>query len=861
MSHFPDIYTAQQGVSMTNNYHQRTVRRSVGIWNNVVLVVLFFVTGTSAGAADSSTENFSTDVQPILKQHCYSCHGPDKQKADLRLDTADPDMLNGKDGETWHEVMHQIQRGEMPPEDKPQLSSAERNAVINWVQSSITRAAQSRVASRQTLRRLTREEYANTMRDLIGIDMDYAETLQQESASHGGFTNNGASLGFSAMQLESLLETARKALREAIVEGPQPKVFSHSSAGNDSGGGKKKKKDQPATTTGETLYYHCGVFMTSTKEKDYPRQGDVKVTAKLNVVVPKGAEKVHIRASVGFDAGSGSIVLTPLGDYVIAESGEKELTWTGRMERMPLPEPGNPRAHLTLFIVHLPDDGSELLFKNGAGGKGLTIIDDDHPRGFNKNTNPRDPQKYSHFIVKEATFVAPVITTWPPPAHRRILFERPSQMSDEQYANAVIKKFTERAFRRPVSESDIEPYIGYYKDVLKQTKSDIAAMRESLAAVLVAPEFLYLVQPAAENSKPRPLTSLEIASRLSYFIWGTMPDETLMAAAQGNKLINTSELTGQAKRLLGHDKSKFFAQSFVDQWLGLATADNIAVAPEYYPDFKDALKPFIKEETRLLFYDTLYNNLSLMNLISANYSFLNEPLAKHYGITGPRGASFQRVTFKPTDKRRGILTHASTLLAGSNGVDSHPILRAVWVRERLLHDPPLPPPPNVTLDDKIEKTEGLSLLQKLEIHRKNEACYDCHKNLDPWGVPFEHYDAVGQWREQVRLLVEKEAPSEKKKNQKETHEYTLVKIDDKTVLPGNKTVTGIEGLQQHLLSNERDRLADNMVRRLTAYAIGRSLTFKDQPELEKLNKQFAANDYRLSDLVTAIITSPFFLHQ
>ncbi len=813
-------------------FDSHEIRALKTAWHYVNKWCLCLVMGMTLPAADQSSGDFTTAVQPILKQHCFGCHGPDKQKGKLRLDTINADMINGIDGETWHDVLHQLQRGEMPPEDKPQLSTTERTTIINWLQASFKKAAEHRKpAGQQTLRRLTREEYANTMRDFIGIDLDYAAFLPPEPMSPDGFTNNGASLGFSPMHLEYLLDSARMAMSKAIVEGPEPKIYQQKSTKNEPVNNNKKPKKGAAPLPDAKLIFSGSSFQT--KISEFPREGDVTISAKIKVTIPDGAASVRIQTWLGHRADT-QYPSAIIGETDITTSGTHELTWTGRIERFPLPGLNPKFPGLLIHIAHLETNGSPFSIKPAK----------------KKSSHVFDPQKDTHIIIEEVAFVAPHLTMWPPPHHRQIFFERPSGMSDDAYAHAVITRFTERAYRRSVNDQDLAPIIGYYHDILQQTNSPITAMREALAMVLVSPDFLYLLQPQGEKTNPRSLTQDEIASRLSYFLWGTMPDAALATAARKNNLTNAESIASQTRRLLQDNKSAFFITHFVDQWLDLSGLERIAVNPEYYPDFEDTLKPYMREETRQLFADMIRQNTNALTLLNANYTFVNKPLADHYGITGPSGLQFERVPLLPQHKRGGLLAHASIHLIGSTGEDSHPIRRAVWVRDRLLNDPPAPPPPDVpALDEENPNFNKLSLKEQLELHRKKESCNDCHKSLDPWGVPFEHYDATGQWRDQVKRIIPKQK------------QPTFAKIDDSAVLPGNKPVTGIDGLRNHLLTHERDRFAEAIVHRLTTYAIGRTLTFNDQPAIAILTKHFAANDYRLADLVVAITTSPLFLQQ
>jgi hypothetical protein len=319
-----------------------------------------------------------------------------------------------------------------------------------------------------------------------------------------------------------------------------------------------------------------------------------------------------------------------------------------------------------------------------------------------------------------------------------------------------------------------------------------------------------------------------------------MPDEELSALADSGRLLEGSVLQRQFERMLKDSKSDRFAKEFCDQWLDLEGVDRVAINPQYYRNFDNRLKPYMVEETRAFFVEILRSNTSALQFLDADFTMLNASLAKHYGLSGPKSQRFERVSLKGTSRPGGVLGHASTHLAGSDGADSHPIKRAVWIRERLLHDPPNPPPPDVpSVEKSVPNFEKLSIREQLIVHRKKEACADCHRGIDPWGIALEGYDAIGLFREKT---------ARQKK-----------RVSSETILPGNHEISGLADLQKYMLNERREQFAKALVSKLLTYALGRSLKLEDEFLIEELNVDFEKDDYRLSGLMKNIVTSRPFL--
>ncbi|MBT7742912.1 MAG: DUF1592 domain-containing protein [Opitutae bacterium] len=448
-----------------------------------------------------------------------------------------------------------------------------------------------------------------------------------------------------------------------------------------------------------------------------------------------------------------------------------------------------------------------------------------------------DPD-FSRIIIESVEFVRNDYPSWPSSQHRRIIHDG-ENLSLPGTAKIVIGRFLRRAWRRPVSEDELGKWVGHFKRIREEENSAIFALRETLTASLASSNFIYLSEPH-KAQKPRALNAHELASRLSYFLWSSMPDEKLSALADEGSLLDSKILEKEFDRMLADEKSDRFADQFSTQWFDLDGVDRVAINPRYYEKFDSSLKTDMMGETRAFFREILRSESSALQFIDADFTMLNATLAKHYGLEGPRSQRFERVSLKGTDRPGGVLGHASIQLSGSDGTDSHPIKRAVWIRERLLHDPPNPPPPDVPgIEQSVENFEKLSVREQLAVHRNKVACADCHRSIDPWGIALESYDAIGLFREKT---VRKKKP-----------------ISTETVLPGNHKVNGLEDLKKYLLDQRREQFAHALVSKMLTFALGRSLELSDELVVKELSERFAREDFRLSALMKNIVQSEAFL--
>ena len=502
-----------------------------------------------------------------------------------------------------------------------------------------------------------------------------------------------------------------------------------------------------------------------------------------------------------------------------------------------------------MTLANVPDDklNGVLTFRNA--------LDDGNPppKQLEKITETKDKKgkikkkktkyypedlDFSKIIIESVEFVSNDYSSWPSQTHQEIVLPGEDLDKDET-AKTVISRFIERAWRKKIDPETTEKWFLHFKKIKRLEDSSIYALREVLATSLASTNFLYLNEPKPNENKTSILSSHELAARLSYFLWSSMPDNELRALADKNRLSDSKVLAIQIKRMLRDPKSNRFAEEFSKQWLDLGGVDRVAVNPRYHQNFDNRLKPHMQSESFEFFKEIFRKDESITKIIDADFTMLNARLAKHYGLEGPKSQHFEKTSLKGTNRTGGILGHASIHLSGSDGAESHPIRRAVWVRERLLDDPPKPPPPDVPgIEESVVDFEKLSLREQLEFHRKKESCNDCHRTLDPWGIAMEEYSAVGLKREKTTI-----------------HKKP---ITSDTILPGNYPVDGVEELKQFILSNRKDQFAHAFCSKVLTYALGRSLTLEDEILVNELKGKFVKDRFRLSGLLKNIVLSETF---
>ncbi|MDG1510076.1 MAG: DUF1592 domain-containing protein [Mariniblastus sp.] len=786
---------------------------------------------------NSYAQEFNDEIRPILAKHCFQCHGSDKQESKIRFDTLSTNLIENRPAaETWHDALTSLDLGEMPPDDQPDLSPVEHETLTTWIRQQLKEAEASKTQNTGSvvLRRLNRIEYQNTMVDLLGVDLAYSTNLPPDTPSEQGFQNNGAALTISPMALEFYLAAARDGLSKAIVTGARPQIFNEPVSLSTSGGKRK-----------ELISNHLGLSEQFIgKLNNFPNSGEfrIRVTAQANLV--DGADYPRLKATFGYRADTQS-PNKEIGTTEITSEQPGVYEFRGRMEDFPIQSRNQSKFPGQLItLTNVFNDGKQRKLTR----KVETTVEKNGKLRKVKTTELIKHADVPTITIQSVEFTSPLYESWPPAHHQTILFDSPTRdISEQAYARKVIGKFMQRAFRRPVLDWETDSMLELFAKLRKSTTTFEEAIRETLALILVSPDFLFLVETAKDtDSESELLTSFELASRLSYFLWSTMPDQRLYDLAASGTLMQPNVLTQEVERMLGDPKSSQFIRQFSDQWLDLASVNRVAINPQYHEQWDTSLEPWMQEESRQFFAEILQKNLSALNFINSEFAMLNAPMARHYGIeNGPRGVAFERVELPKGSNRGGLLGQASILLGNSTGEDSHPILRGVWIRERLLNDPPDPPPPNVpALETNDPKFNELTVREQLKIHRQDVNCAACHRRIDPWGLALEHFDAVGQWRTNVKRLNRKKVLS--------------VPVQAETVLPSGEKISGAADLKNYLLQHRSKRFAQTIATQITSYAIGRSVEFADKPNIESITNTFIESDYRLQALIQRIVQDPLF---
>ena len=486
------------------------------------------------------------------------------------------------------------------------------------------------------------------------------------------------------------------------------------------------------------------------------------------------------------------------------------LTFKGRLENIPLP---------TI-------DLNDLDFMSNMAVLGL----------WNDTFVTNKKETGAPVLIKSIEFEGPYYETWPPKSHTDIFIASKNKENREIYTREILTRFIAKAFRRTPTTSEIEKLITFWKDNHKDYATYEEGIKELLVIVLCSRDFLYLAEPIEKNKS---LTDYQLASRLSYFLWDSMPDARLSELARTGSL--KKNLTAEVKRMVQDPKAFAFSKAFTYQWLDMRRLENIGINIKMYPQYTRFVKEDMTKETPYFFHEVLTKNLSVMNFIDSDFVMVNQNLAQFYGIKDVFGSEFRRVDVPRSDHRGGLLSQGSFLTGHSSGDDSHPIKRGVWLIRKILDNPPPEPPPNVPmLDESDPKLAKLTKKQQLENHRNHEACNDCHAKIDPWGVAFEGYDAIGLLRSQIKT---------KSGN---------MPVDAKSTLPSGKNIDGISGLKAFMLENERENITRSIVKYLLSYALGRSLNFTDDAQIKAIMAKAKNEDYKMQAIIEGIVTCALF---
>ncbi|MEZ6086748.1 MAG: DUF1592 domain-containing protein [Pirellulaceae bacterium] len=732
-------------------------------------------------------DNWATEGVALFKKFCIDCHNNDLQEAEVNFEPYADASRFAEAESMWKEAIKRIEFGAMPPDDAEQPSDDERKAMVRLIEGALYGASCDLDAKpgKVTMRRLNRHEYNNTIRDLFGLTLRPADAFPADEVG-AGFDNNGDVLSLPPMLLEKYVEAAELVAAAAITD-------------------PSELKQAEARWQAETVKID-GEFETNNFEI-HTVSGDGVMSG--NFTLPYTA-KYGLKV-----------------DAAVAKKDDKEV-------------------ELEAFIDGESVGVMKFGFRDDEGGVDHESINCDLEKGEHSITIRGvgdDPKKLKKYRVRGFRIEGPygIPSSEVADCHWRLLRHRPQKgkRSVLQAAKENLAEFLPKAFRSPVDDQTIEAYARLVEVADQREETFERGMQIAVTAALVSPRFLFRSELPKGDDKGGDaveLDSFQLANRLSYFLWSSMPDDRLFDLARQGKLKDSNPLMEQVKRMLGDSRSDALIDNFADQWLGLRNLQSLTPDPEQFPNFDEALRTSMLKETQLMFIDCVRNNRGMLSLLNAQETFLNERLAKHYGVEGVKGDEFRKVSLKGTG-RTGILTHASILMLTSNPTRTSPVKRGKWVMENILGSPPPYPPAGVPeLEETASSNPDAPLREQLAIHRDNAMCASCHRAMDQIGFSFEHFDVVGAYRQR-----DGKHP-----------------IDASGELPSGEKFNDAEQLIQILRESRGEMFVSEFTRRLMTFALGRELSRQDECVVDEIVHETRGDGWRFADIATKIVLSrPF----
>jgi len=741
----------------------------------------------------------------MLDRYCVTCHNQRLVTAGLKLDDADV-AHPGEGAEIWEKVVRKLRTGMMPPPNMPQPSAEGRGALLSWLETSLDKAAAAKPnpGRTETLRRLNRTEYQNAIRDLLSVDVDAASLLPADESGHG-FDN--VTVGdlppalldryISAAQKISALAigNTQTSLQSDIIRVP-PDVTQE---GHVSG--------LPIGTRGGVLFPYTFVQNGEYDIQIYLARGYSGDIDGLKDTQPHEIKVLLDR--------------TPIGEFTIQRPENGDDSLIDRNLKIRVPVTAGPHQVGVTFV------------KNSSSL--IETARQPLQSRFNERRHPRVTPAISQVSITGAYAPQGADNT---PSRQRIFVCRATDPSQEQAcAKKILSTLMRRAYRRSISEADLERPMAFYREGKSERDFD-AGIGKALSAVLINPEFLFRVEADPDKTTAGAayrISDLELASRVSFFLWSSLPDDALLDSAIRGDLRRPDVLDRHVRRMLADPRSYNLASNFAGQWLRVRNLTSVDPNVRLYPDFDDNLRQAFRQETELFVDSVVREDRSVLDLLRADYTFLNERLAKHYGIPNVYGSRFRRVELGPGSRRGGLLRQGSILAVSSYATRTSPVLRGVWVLSNIVGAPPPPPLPNVpALDGNVPA--NLPVRERMAAHRASPVCASCHRTIDPVGFTLENFDAVGRWRE---------------------NEGDSGSIDVSGTLPGLGNVNGVAGLEDALLQRP-ELFAATLTEKLLTFALGRGVEYYDAPAVRKILREAQPGGYHFSSLVLGIVHSvPF----
>ena len=776
------------------------------------LLTILAAGGVLASAQQPPSPQASAQ-RAVIDKYCVTCHSKELQTGGLTLEGAD--LGNVPAGaETWEKVIRKLRVGQMPPQGMPRPDKATANGLATYLETSLDQAYAAKPnVGRASMHRLNRSEYENAIRDLLDLHVDATALLPPDDES-SGFDNIADVLKMSPSLMERYLSASWNISREAVGDS---RIVASTATYR-----VRPDLSQDQHIDGLPLGTRGGIIVDHT----FPLDGEYVIKLRLwrnTFDLMRGMEDSH-EIEINLDGVRiGAVTVGGRDDFILM-AANPGVFGSDLDQRLTVHVPVKAGVHSvsadTVLRSHaLADNEIKPFLRTTVDGLDIT----------------GDPS------VDRLTIEGPFKVTGAgdTPSRRRIFVCRPANSQDElPCARKILSALARNAYRRPVTDTDLETLLSFYQKRRNEGGNFDGGIESALQFVLASPEFLFRFEadPAdvAAGASYR-VSDLALASRLSFFLWSTIPDEQLLNLAAQKKLHEPAVLEAQVKRMLADPKSGALIQNFAEQWLFLRNLKSSAPNLDAYPDFDDNLREAMKQETELFFGSIMHEDRSVMDLLTADYTFLNERLARHYGVPGIYGSQFRRVHIDDP-ARRGLLGQASILTVTSYPARTSPVQRGKWILTNILGVPPTPPPPNVPeLKDNGEGSKPLSLRQRMEMHRANEPCAGCHKVMDPIGFALENFDAIGRWR---------------------TKDDGSVIDPSGTVFDGTK-VNGPVALEQ-MLASRPEVFVGVMTEKLLIYALGRGLDYSDMPAVRKIVHDAEANGFRFSALIDGVVDSPPF---
>jgi mono/diheme cytochrome c family protein len=746
--------------------------------------------------------------QPVLKQfieaNCLDCHDQGTKQGGLALDSLLGSEID-RHAEAWEKVVRKLTARQMPPQDAPRPKEPEYNAAIAWLDKSLdgAAAAHPNPGRTETFRRLNRTEYQNTIRDLLALDVDVTSLLPADESSHG--FDNITVTDLAPTLLNRYVSAAQKISRIAIGRAPRTPA----------GDTYRIRPDITQDTHLEGL--PIGTRGGTSIAYNFPQNGEYEIQVRLMRDRNEGVESLN-------------------GSYELEVSLDRE-----RAELLTIKPPGRGQSDQAL------DANLKTRVKVTAGTHkvGVTFLKkpsslletERQPLNvhFNFYRHPRlGPAVYEVSILGPFEASGPGQT----PSRQRIFICQPTGPGDEEdCARRILANLARRAYRRAVADEDLKAPLELYR--LGRAEGDFeTGIETALSALLVNPQFLFRIErdpPQVPAGTAYRIEPVELASRLSYFLWSSMPDDELLSLATSGELRRPEVLEQQVRRMLADERSRSLIGNFAGQWLYLRNLEAFIPDMRLFPDFDDNLRQALRQETELFFESIVREDRSVLDLVKADYTYLNERLAKHYGIPHVYGSQFRRVAVDEASHRGGLLRQGSILAVTSYATRTSPVIRGKWILENILGTPPPPPPGNVPALKDNTVASNLSVRQRLAEHRANAACAGCHSLMDPVGFSLESYDAVGRWR-----TAEEGQP-----------------VDVTGGLPDGSEFTGVSGLERALLDRP-ELFVRTLTEKLLTFSLGRGIEYYDAPAVRRIVADAQGDNYRFSRLIMGIVQStPF----